>query len=143
MPKIQKDEQNNKSNTAIMLRARGLRPTRQRCDLVQLLFDGQNRHLSVEEVHDAAIAAGMEVSLATVYNALNCFTRIGLLREVVVAPGRVLYDTHVTPHHHFYLEDQGVLIDVPEHEVRFSSLPKPPKGTVVRSVEVILRVTKE
>ncbi len=86
------------------LRACGLRPTRQRLALAQLLFADSDRHVTAEQLHGEAAAAAIRVSLATVYNTLHQFTAAGLLREVVVEPGRSYFDTNVEDHHHFFCE---------------------------------------
>ncbi len=122
------------------LKAAGLRPTRQRLALSRLLHEGGNRHISAEQLHEEALAAQVRVSLATVYNALHQFTAAGLLREVVVEPGRSYFDTNVEDHHHFYYEDSGRLEDIPGEKVRLASLPKPPKGTRLSRVDIIIRV---
>ncbi len=122
------------------LKAAGLRPTRQRLALSRLLHQGGNRHISAEQLHEEALAAQVRVSLATVYNALHQFTAAGLLREIVVEPGRSYFDTNTEDHHHFYFEDSGRLEDIPADKVRVSSLPKPPKGTRLSRVDVIIRV---
>ena len=70
------------------LRAVGLRPTRQRLALAQLLLENGDRHFTAEQLHGEAVGANIRVSLATVYNTLHQFTDAGLLREVVVEPGR-------------------------------------------------------
>jgi Fur family iron response transcriptional regulator len=123
------------------LKAVGLRPTRQRLALARLLQDGGDRHLSAEQLHEEALAAKVRVSLATVYNALHQFTAAGLLREVVVEPGRSYFDTNVEDHHHFYFEDSGRLEDIPGDQVSLTNLPKPPKGSLLSRVDVIIRVS--
>jgi Fur family iron response transcriptional regulator len=122
------------------LKAVGLRPTRQRLALARLLRDGGDRHLSAEQLHEEALAAQVRVSLATVYNALHQFTAAGLLREVVVEPGRSYFDTNAEDHHHFYYEDSGRLEDIPGDEISLNSLPKPPKGSRLSRVDVIIRL---
>jgi Fur family iron response transcriptional regulator len=122
------------------LRAAGLRPTRQRIALARLLFDGSDRHVTAEQLHGEALAAAIPVSLATVYNALHQFTDAGLLREVVVEPGRSYFDTNADDHHHFFCESSGVLQDIPGQGVVVTGLPLPPSGTAIRRVEVIVRV---
>ena len=125
------------------LKAVGLRPTRQRLALSRLLHEGGKRHLTAEQLHEEARAAKMPVSLATVYNALHQFTAAGLLREVVVEPGRSYFDTNVEDHHHFYFEGSGRLEDIPGDEVHLVRLPKLPKGTRMSRVDIIIRVTEE
>ncbi len=123
------------------LKASGLRPTRQRLALSRLLHDGGDRHISAEQLHEEALAGGVRVSLATVYNALHRFTAAGLLREIVVEPGRSYFDTNVDDHHHFYFEDSGRIEDIPGEEICLARLPKPPKGTRLTRVDVIIRIT--
>jgi len=122
------------------LKAVGLRPTRQRLALARLLFGRGDRHLTAEQLHGEATAARVPVSLATVYNALHQFTDTGLLREVIVEPGRSYFDTNVADHHHFFHEDSGRLEDIAGEDVRLNALPSPPKGKRIRRVDVIIRV---
>ncbi len=125
------------------LRAAGLRPTRQRLTLGALLFgSGLDRHVTAEELHAEAAARGSRVSLATVYNALNQFTAAGLLREVLVGPGRLYFDTNVGDHHHFYIEDDGTLLDIPADRVTIAQLPDAPAGMNVERVDVVVRVRR-
>ena len=131
------------SNVLERLRNVGLRPTRQRLALARLLFDGGDRHVTAEQLHGEAVAAAIPVSLATVYNTLHQFTDAGLLREVVVEPGRSYFDTNADDHHHFYYEMTGVLQDIPGDGVIVSGLPLPPSGTEIRRVEVIVRVRSD
>src|ERR1700761_3175930 len=94
------------------LRGAGLRPTRQRVALARLLFSTGDRHVTAEHLHGEAQANAIRVSLATVYNTLHQFTSAGLLREVVVEPGRSYFDTNTTDHHHFFIESNGHLEDI-------------------------------
>ncbi|TAJ88852.1 iron response transcriptional regulator IrrA [Reyranella sp.] len=124
------------------LRAAGLRPTRQRVALARVLFEAGHRHVTAESLHAEVKASRMSVSLATVYNALNQFRDAGLLREVVVAPGRSYFDTNTGHHHHFYIEPDGELHDFPSEKVTIAGLPTPPKGTRLSRVDVIVRVRR-
>src|SRR5690606_21014720 len=120
------------------LKAVGLRPTRQRLALAKLLFEGGDRHVTAESLHGEAERNRMRVSLATVYNTLHQFTAAGLLREVVVAPGRSYFDTNRHDHHHFYHEGTGELTDIPGDEVALSSLPAVPSGRRIARVDVVI-----
>lgn len=122
------------------LKVAGLRPTRQRLALAKLLFDGGDRHLTAEQLRAEAIRRDVSVSLATVYNTLHQFTDAGLLREVVVEPGRSYFDTNVDDHHHFFFEESGRLEDIPGESVHLAGMPNPPDGTRVARVDVIIRV---
>jgi len=131
------------ANALELLRAAKLRPTRQRLALARLLFEKGDRHVTAEQLHGEAEAASVRVSLATVYNTLHQFIAAGLLREVVVDPGRSYFDTNVGNHHHFYFEDTGRLLDIPGDRVGVAELPAPPAGTAIRRVDVIIRVSAE
>ena len=124
----------------MLLQDAGLRLTQQRRALASLLFDGTHKHMTAEQVHATAGKGRMKVSLATVYNTLHQFTSAGLLREVVVEAGRSYFDTNTSEHHHFYHEDSGSLQDIAGSELNVSKLPKPPSGTAVSRVDVIVRV---
>jgi len=123
-----------------MLNKVGLRPTRQRLALAKLLFDGEDRHVTAEELHAEALGANVSVSLATVYNTLHQFTTAQLLREVVVEPGRSYFDTNVSDHHHFFFEDSGAIQDIPEESVSIAELPSIPEGTTLNRVDVVVRL---
>ncbi len=131
------------ANALELLRAAKLRPTRQRLALARLLFDKGDRHVTAEQLHGEAQAASIRVSLATVYNTLHQFIAAGLLREVVVDPGRSYFDTNVSDHHHFFHEESGRLQDIPGERVGVVELPAPPAGTQIRRVDVIIRVSAE
>ena len=123
-----------------LLRRADLRPTRQRLALARLLFENGDRHVTAEGLHEEALAARIEVSLATVYNTLHQFVSAGLLREIVVDATRSYFDTNTSEHHHFYFESSGHVEDIPAHKVVVSELPPPPEGTTVRRVDVIVRL---
>ena len=129
-------------NLVERLRGVGLRPTRQRLALARLLFDAEDRHVTAEQLHGEALAAAIPVSLATVYNALHQFTDAGLLREVVVEPGRSYFDTNIDDHHHFFCESTGMLQDIPGAAVTVGQLPHAPDGTEISRVDVIIRVRR-
>ena len=122
------------------LRGAGLRPTRQRLALAKLLFERGDRHVTAEQVHDEARGAEIRVSLATVYNTLHQFTQMGLMREVMVEPGRSYFDTNTDDHHHFFVQDTRELQDIPGHMEKVSNLPEAPEGTEIERVEVMIRV---
>ncbi len=125
-----------------VLRMAGLRPTRQRLALAELLFSGPHRHINAEQLHSEAGAAGVQVSLATIYNSLHQFRQAGLLREISVDASRSYFDTDTTDHHHFFVEDEQRVIDIPSHAIKIEGLPDAPKGMMVTHVDVIVRVRK-
>ncbi len=124
------------------LRKVGLRPTRQRLGLARLLFENGDRHVTAEQLHNEAAAANLRVSLATIYNTLNQFTESGLMRELVVEPGRSYFDTNTSDHHHFFHEDTARLQDIPSDAISVGKVPDPPAGTKVERVDIIVRIKK-
>ncbi|MEH6402398.1 MAG: iron response transcriptional regulator IrrA [Sneathiella sp.] len=135
----------NHSNPASFedrIRSASLRPTRQRLALAELLFSNGNRHLTAETLHSEALRSGVKISLATIYNNLHQFTTAGLLREVVVDASKSYFDTNVTPHHHFFHEDEGRLQDIESPELVVQGIPSLPEGTMISSIDVIVRLSK-
>ena len=124
------------------LRNAGLRPTRQRCSLASLLFGQGDRHVSAEALHEEAVAAGVRVSLATIYNTLHQFQQAGLLRELAIDGQRSYFDTNTSNHNHFYFEGQGRLMDIPGDAVRVDGVPEPPAGMRISHIDVVVRLVK-
>jgi Fur family transcriptional regulator, iron response regulator len=141
MRKRMRDTTNESAVTR--LRAAGLRPTRQRNELADLLFHDGHRHLTAETLHAEAVNRGIRVSLATVYNTLHQFTNAGLLRQVMVDATRSYFDTNTTEHQHFYYEEDGQLADIPgSEEIAVGQLPDAPEGTEVSRVDVVVRLKR-
>ena len=142
MAKILRENPGTADLAASRLRGAGLRPTRQRIELAAHLFGGPDRHVTAESLHDEVVAAGIKVSLATVYNTLHQFTEAGLLRQVVVDAARGYFDTNTGDHQHFFLEDEGALIDIPGEAITVAGVPTAPAGLVVDRVDVVVRVKR-
>lgn len=124
------------------LRDSGLRPTRQRSALAELLFVEGDRHVSAEDLFEEAKQANIAISLATVYNTLNQFTDVGLLRVISIDSTRIYYDTKTGDHHHFFLEESETLMDMPAGSIRVENLPQTPDGMSISRVDVIVRVCR-
>jgi len=125
-----------------MLRQSGLRPTRQRMALAGLLYAKGNRHVSAEGLHEEAMARNVPVSLATVYNTLHQFTDAGLLREVAVDGSKTYFDTNTADHHHFFVEDDDMVIDIPHDRIGIGRAPEPPEGYEISRVDVVVRLRR-
>src|SRR5215216_2156101 len=114
------------------LRRVGLRPTRQRVSLGWILFGKGDRHITAEVLFDEAMRSRIPVSLATVYNTLHQFTEAGLLRQLAVDGSKAYFDTNPSEHHHFFIEGEDALVDVPlTSGVSVAELPEPPDGMEV------------
>jgi Fur family iron response transcriptional regulator len=126
-----------------MLQAAGLRPTRQRMALGWLLFGKGARHLTAEMLYEEATHAKVPVSLATVYNTLNQLTDAGLLRQVSVDGTKTYFDTNVSAHHHFYLEGNHELVDIPDPHLVLQKMPEVPEGYEISRVDMVVRLRKK
>ena len=124
------------------LRQAGLRPTRQRLALAEILFGAGDRHVSAEALHGEAVAAQVPVSLATVYNSLNQFTGAGLLREVAIEGDRSYFDTNTSNHFHYFIQEEGRLMDIDAGNIEVTGLPALPDGTEIGRIDVIVRLRK-
>ncbi|HMF66157.1 MAG TPA: Fur family transcriptional regulator [Phyllobacterium sp.] len=125
------------------LRFAGLRPTRQRIALASLIFAKGDRHLSAEELHEEALGANVPVSLATVYNTLHQFTQAGMLRILAVEGAKTYFDTNVSDHHHFFVEGDNEVIDIPSGSTMVGNLPPVPEGMEIVNVDIIIRLRKK
>jgi Fur family iron response transcriptional regulator len=114
-------------------------PTQQRLEIARVILSHQ-QHLSADQVLALVNQEGHKVSKATVYNTLGLFARKGIVREVLVDPNRIFFDSNTTPHHHLYNEDTGALHDVNAHQLRTEGLPMPPEDTEIVGIDIVVRV---
>ncbi|WP_170403906.1 iron response transcriptional regulator IrrA [Ruegeria arenilitoris] len=122
----------------------GLRPTRQRMALAELLVgDGRHRHVTAESLFESAKKNGDAVSLATVYNTLRAFCEAGVLQEITVDGSKSYFDTNTHDHPHFYWEDESRLSDAPSEQLVIQRLPDAPEGVEIASVDVVIRLRKK
>ena len=126
------------------LEGAGLRPTRQRVALAELLIgDGRHRHVTAESLFDSAKSNGDAVSLATVYNTLRAFCDAGVLQEITVDGSKSYFDTNTHDHPHFFWEEEGRLSDAPSEQLVIQRLPEAPEGVEIASVDVVIRLRKK
>jgi len=126
-----------------MLRQVGLRPTRQRMALGWILFGKGNRHLTAEALYEEATRAKVPVSLATIYNTLHQFTEVGLLRQVAVDGAKAYFDTNPSAHHHFFVEGEDQVFDIPSADVIVGKTPAAPEGFEIARVDVVVRLRRK
>jgi Fur family iron response transcriptional regulator len=107
--------------------------------IAKILFENGHRHVSADDLHFLAISRRVAVAQATIYNTLRQFKDAGLLREVMVGPGRSYFDTNLSPHHHYFIEEEGRLIDVPQDGAEVNILDTPP-GTMLERVDLVVRI---
>ncbi len=137
------DRRPPRGRAAGWLTGAGLRPTRQRLALAELLVgDGRNRHVTAEGLHEAARRHGAPVSLATVYNTLRAFCGARLMQEVTVDGSRSYFDTRVDAHPHYYWEEDGRLTDAPTEAAVLAGAPQIPEGAELVRIDLVLRLRK-
>ena len=128
-----------RERAARTLESRGITLTPQRVEIARILLT-RPQHLSAEQVICELKQGDLAVSKATVYNTLGLFAEKGLVREVIVDPSKVFYDSNCSDHHHFYDIDSCTLTDIDAREIAVGGLPEVPAGKVVDRVDVIVRV---
>jgi Fur family iron response transcriptional regulator len=129
------------TNFTAQLRQAGLRPTRQRLAIAQLLLDGRHRHVTADSLAREIQNTGMHMAVGTVYNTLNQFTDAGLLRRVTLHNENSMFDTNTQNHHHFYDDETNQLYDVPAEEIMLATLPEVPSGYDIQDVDIVIHIT--
>ena len=127
------------------LRKSGLRPTKQRIKICEVLFLSENTfHFTIKElVKIIENQANMRVSLATVYNTVHAFKKKGYLKEIPVNSSQSYYDTNVTHHHHFFDEEENKLIDIDNEDVEKVNIKKTIPGKKIKSIEVVAKIVSD
>ena len=127
------------------LRKSGLRPTKQRIKICEVLFDADKTfHFTIKElVRIIENQANIRVSLATVYNTVHAFIKKGYLKEIPINASQSYYDTNVTHHHHFFDEDENKLIDIHQNDVDEVKIKKTIPGKKIKSIEVIAKIVSD
>jgi Fur family iron response transcriptional regulator len=125
-----------------ILERRGLRPTRQRVQVAEILLTSP-RHLTAEQILSTLQESSGRVSKATVYNTLKLFAEQGLVRQIHFDPERCVYDSTMEPHHHFQNLDTGEMIDIAPEELAFARMPPLPPGTEIAGVDVVIRLRRK
>ena len=133
------------SNYIEKLRNSGLRPTRQRIKICEVLFSREKTfHFSINDLTKIIQNQhNQKISLATVYNTVHAFQKKGYLKEINLGNNMSYFDTNTSSHHHFYDQETKELIDINSHEVEIKNTPVPPNGKKIEDVEVTIRISKK
>ena len=133
---------NNNSIFIKKLRSSGLRPTKQRIKICKLLFDRKNTfHFTINHLNNILKNKYVEkISLATVYNTVHAFKKMGYLKEISISSDKSYYDTNVTNHHHFFDENKRELIDLDDKDVGKINIKKVLPGKKINSIEVLVKI---
>lgn len=136
-----REQQKHKAPARQILNEAGLRVTRQRIALVEILFEKAERHVTAESLYDELVRSGAPGSLSCVYNTLRRFSEIGLLKRVPIYGSAAYFDTRIVHHHHFYANDEDCLMDV-SADITLEAVPVPPPGYELVSIDVLVRVRR-
>ena len=124
------------------LRNSGLRPTKQRLQICEVLFDTEKTfHFTINEL-DQKIKDKIhnKISLATIYNTVHAFEKKGYLKQIQINSNQTYFDTNITDHHHFYNLRDGKLIDLENSDVGPINIKKKINGKKIKSIEVLVKL---
>ena len=132
----------NNSQYINKLRSSGLRPTKQRIKICEILFNTQKTfHFTINDlVEKISKSANDKISLATVYNTVHAFKKKGYLKEIPINSDQSYFDTNTSHHHHFYDENQKDLIDIDDADIEPVKINTRIPGKKIKSVEVLVKV---
>ena len=127
------------------LRNSGLRPTKQRLKICEVLFDSEKTfHFTINDlVKIIEKNTNEKISLATVYNTIHAFNKKGYVKEVTISNDKTYFDTNTKSHHHFYDLRTNELIDIDSEKIQLKHVPQPPKGKKINGIEVVINVKEE
>ena len=134
-----------KTNFIEKLRNSGLRPTKQRLKICDVLFNTDKTfHFTINDLSKIIREKLSEkISLATIYNTIHAFEKKGYLKEIAINSSQTYFDTNISVHHHFFDEKEKKLIDLENNEVEPIKIKKTIPGKKIKSVEVLVRVDSE
>ena len=127
------------------LRQSGLRPTRQRLKICEVLFLPEKTfHFTINDLTKIIeVKVSEKISLATVYNTIHAFKKKGYLKEISINSDKSYFDTNITEHHHFFDEDTNELIDCSSDDIDSVNIKKNITGKKIKSVEVLIKVATD
>ena len=135
----------NNSNFINKLRSSGLRPTKQRIKICEVLFDrSETFHFTINDlVKKIEEELDDKISLATVYNTVHAFKKKGYLKEISINSDKSYFDTNTSIHHHFFDEDTNELIDCGQDNIDSINIKNNITGKKINSVEVLIKVASD
>jgi len=124
------------------LRKSGLRPTKQRIRICEILFNvNETFHFTIKDlVKMIEINTNQKISLATVYNTTHAFEKKGYLKEIAINSSQTYFDTNISNHHHFFDEKEKKLIDLEDNDVDLIKIKKTIPGKKIKSIEVLVKI---
>ena len=133
---------NNKQIFVEKLRSAGLRPTKQRIDICEVLFNRKNTfHFTINDLSTLLEKKlSNKISLATVYNTIHALKRKGYIKEILMSGDKNYFDTNISNHHHFFDENNNKLIDLKNSDIGNIKIKKNISGKKIKSVEVLVKI---
>ena len=127
------------------LRSSGLRPTKQRLKICEVLFNrDETFHFTINDLSKIiSDKLGEKISLATVYNTVHAFKNKGYLKEISINSDKSYFDTNISNHHHFFDQDTNELIDCDDEIIGNINIKKNITGKKINSVEVLIKVASD
>ena len=127
------------------LRSSGLRPTKQRLKICEVLFNREKTfHFTINDLAKSiSEQLNEKISLATVYNTIHAFKDKGYLKEISINSDKSYFDTNITDHHHFFDEDTNELIDCDKDDIEKINVKKNITGKKIQSIEVLIKVASD
>jgi Fur family transcriptional regulator, iron response regulator len=127
------------------LRNSGLRPTKQRLKICEILFNTKKTfHFTINDLTKIiGEKLSEKISLATIYNTVHAFTKKGYLKEISINSDKSYFDTNTSVHHHFFDEDTNELIDCFENDIDTINVKNNITGKKINSVEVLIKVASD
>ena len=127
------------------LRKSGLRPTKQRLKICNVLFNSDKTfHFTINDlVKKIELLDNQKISLATVYNTIHAFEKKGYLKEIAINSSQTYFDTNTTDHHHFFDEKHKELIDLENEDVLPIKIKKTISGKKIKSLELLVRISTD
>jgi Fur family iron response transcriptional regulator len=128
------------------LRSSGLRPTKQRVQIADFLFNREKTfHFTVEDLDNLINSKNdkEKISLATFYNTVHAFTKAGQLKEILTKNNKSYFDTHTGPHNHFFDQEDNKLTDINSKEIQIKNIPNAPKGKSIKDVDIIINIKND
>ena len=135
----------NLDSFAIKLRKSGLRPTKQRLKICEVLFTPEKTyHFTINDLTKIIEEKLNEkISLATVYNTVHAFKEKGYLKEIFISSDKSYFDTNTSSHHHFFDVRGKELIDIESNKIELKNIPNPPKGKSIKDIDVVINVEND
>ena len=127
------------------LRISGLRPTKQRIKICEILFNREKTfHFTINDLSKMiSEKLNEKISLATVYNTVHSFKKKGYLKEVAIASDKSYFDTNISAHVHFYNEKNNELTDIDINDIELKKIPTPPKGKSIKDIDIVINIEND